>query len=165
MGFLMFISTEAGLSMGLSTFGYASICPQQNPWQMHDDMRKTNPTGKKNYKQPLLGLLHCREDNKFESNHLMRSPPIITTAVLVDSVSLDWGLLRLGWISCFYHSAILWRSWGEERVRNPSSQKQQQTPPKQRSLDNRRPFWSFDWISTPWRSGTYPVTCLFAFIP
>ena len=165
-GFLTFISTGARLSMGLWTFGYACICPQQNPWQMHDDMRKIHPTGKKKYKQPLLVLLYCREDSKFEPNHFMRSPPITTTTVLVDSVSLDWGLLHLGWIPCFYHSAILWKSWGEELVRNPSSQKQQHTPPKQRSLDNLRPFWSFDWISTPWCSGTcssdLPLLCMYS---
>lgn len=152
--------------MGLSTFAVGNICPQQNSWQMRDDTRKTDPTGKKNYKQSLLCLLHCREDSKLESSHFMRSPPITTTTVLVGSVSLDWGLLHHGWIPCFYHSAILWKSWGEELVRNPSSQKQQQTPRKQRSLDNLRPFWSFDWISTPQCSGAYtsdlPLLCFYS---
>jgi len=103
---------------------------------MHDDWRNTDPSGKKNYKQPLL---HGKEDSKFESNHVMRSPSIITTAVLVDSVSLNWGLLHLGWIPCLCHSVILWKSCGEEVERKPSSQKQQQTPPKQISLDNLPP--------------------------
>lgn len=123
-------SFGAGLSIGLLVFEYASvsISPQQNGWQMDEDLGKTDTTGNKNYNQPLIGVLHCRENRKFGSNYFIRSPPVKIIATLVDSVSLDWELLHLRWIPCFCHLEIMWKSWVEDLVRNHSSQKHQRTP-------------------------------------
>lgn len=94
---------------------------------MDEDMGKTDTTGKKNYKQTLLGLPQCRENGKFGSNYFIRSPPVKTTATLGTITSqVDSLFLSLG------HNV---ESWVEDLVRNHCSQKHQHTPSKQRILD------------------------------
>lgn len=53
---------------------------------MDKDMGKTDTTGKKNYKQPLLGLLHCRENRNTSGQCFIG---LGTTTPQVDSLFLS----------------------------------------------------------------------------